>query len=116
MVCAVHVCLQVVNPGKSLGPGQIYDSNRSTLLASLSEHGFPFSDLGIARDDRESLVKVIKQGLADNDVLVTSGGVSMGEKVSIWFRQCAHASDPFHVGFSVPTCNIEELGIGNEIT
>ena len=112
----------MVTPGKPLGPGQIYDSNRSTLLASLSEHGFPSSDLGIASDDRESLVRALKRGLAANDVLVTSGGVSMGEKVRLSIglvtvhaqRITASLLEPVHVGFSVPTCDIEhsESGLG----
>ena len=72
-----------MTPGEPLGAGQIYDSNRSTLLASLCEQGFPATDVGIARDDRESLVQLIKQGLAAHDVLITSGGVSMGEKVKL---------------------------------
>ena len=76
-----YVYIQVVTPGDTLGPGQIYDSNRSTLLASLTEQGFPAADLGVARDDRQSLVKCIKEGLASHDVLITTGGVSMGEKV-----------------------------------
>ena len=75
--------LQVVTPGEPLGPGQIYDSNRSTLLAALAEHGLPTIDLGIATDNRESLVELIKGSVAAHDVLITSGGVSMGEKVRV---------------------------------
>ena len=74
---------QVVSPGGPLGPGQIYDSNSSTLLASLREHGYPAVQLGIAADNRESLVSLIGRGLAQNDVIITSGGVSMGEKVRL---------------------------------
>ena len=80
--------MQVVTPGVPLGAGQIYDSNRSTLLASLTEQSLPGTDLGIATDNRESLMELIKNGLATHDVLITSGGVSMGEKVrgDDWFR------------------------------
>ena len=39
-------------------------------------------DIGIASDDRESLVKMIGQSLAEHDIIITSGGVSMGEKVN----------------------------------
>ena len=74
---------QVVSPGGPLGPGQIYDSNSSTLLASLRERGYPAVQLGIATDNRESLVSLIGRGLAQNDVIITSGGVSMGEKVRL---------------------------------
>lgn len=72
----------MVTPGEPLGPGHIYDSNRSTLLASLAEQGFPSTDVGLAVDNRQSLVELIKRGLTSHDVLITSGGVSMGEKVS----------------------------------
>lgn len=71
---------EVVSPGEPLGPGQIYDSNRTTLMAALREEGFPPQDLGVARDNRESLVSLLEKGLEEADVLVTSGGVSMGEK------------------------------------
>ena len=81
----MYVYIQVVTPGNPLGPGQIYDSNRNMLLASLTEQGFPASDLGVARDDRKSLLECIKRGLASCDVLITSGGVSMGEKVCVNF-------------------------------
>ena len=72
-----------MTPDSQLGPGKIYDSNSSMLLASLHEHGFPASSFGIAKDDRESLVDQIRSGLYRCDVLITSGGVSMGEKVMI---------------------------------
>ena len=44
---------QVVSPGDPLGPGQIYDSNRTTLTAALREQGFTPMDLGVARDRYE---------------------------------------------------------------
>ena len=68
-------------PGYPLEPGKIYDSNRSMLLASLHERGFLATGFGIATDDRESLVEQIRSILECCDVLITSGGVSMGEKV-----------------------------------
>lgn len=42
--------LQIVDPACELKQGQIYDSNRSTLLSALKEQGFLPSDMGIARD------------------------------------------------------------------
>jgi molybdenum cofactor synthesis domain-containing protein len=74
---------QLVTPNCQLEPGKIYDSNTSMLLASLDERGFPASSLGIAKDDRESLVDHLRSALNECDVLITSGGVSMGEKVMI---------------------------------
>ncbi len=60
--------------------GQVYDSNRASLLASLEENRFPSLDLGIALDERDKLRQVVESGLRDADILVTTGGVSMGEK------------------------------------
>lgn len=45
----LHV-YQIVSPGAPLGPGQIYDSNRTTLMAAVSEEGFVPIDLGVAQD------------------------------------------------------------------
>ena len=59
---------------------------------SLNERGFPATDIGIASDDRENLVKMIGKGLAEHDVIVTSGGVSMGEKVSLLQRHAWESS------------------------
>lgn len=71
---------ELVEPGQALGPGQIRDANRTTLINSVKELGFPVVDLGIAPDTVENLVKIFKEGLTKADVIVTSGGVSMGEK------------------------------------
>jgi gephyrin len=71
---------EVVEPGQPREPGQIYDSNRTTLMGATREQGIPPLDLGIASDDRESLVSCLEKALDEVDVLITSGGVSMGEK------------------------------------
>lgn len=71
---------EVVPPGAALKPGQIRDSNKTTLLALLGKNGFPASDAGIARDDFEDHVKKLKAAFEVADVVVSSGGVSMGEK------------------------------------
>ena len=42
---------EVVNPGEQLRPGQIYDSNRTSLLAAVREHGMVAVDLGVAKDE-----------------------------------------------------------------
>lgn len=70
---------EIVDPACELKQGQIYDSNRSTLLSALKEQGFLPSDMGIARDSRESLKERLCAAFSQCDVLITSGGVSMGE-------------------------------------
>jgi molybdenum cofactor synthesis domain-containing protein len=65
-------------PG-ALGPGQIRDSNRPTLLALLRQSGFDAVDLGTARDDEATITAAIEGAVSSCDALVTSGGVSMGD-------------------------------------
>jgi len=69
---------ELVELGGSLGRGQITDSNRWALLAALREAGADVRLLGIAPDEPEPLRKLVSTALADADVLVTSGGVSVG--------------------------------------
>ena len=80
-MCDVY--FQLVAPNCQLEPGKIYDSNTSMLLASLHEHRFPAFSFGLAKDNKESLVDHLRSALNECDVLITSGGVSMGEKVMI---------------------------------
>jgi len=69
---------ELVEVGKESGPGQIVDSNRWALLAALREAGADVSSLGIAPDEREALRTMVVGALEAADVLVTSGGVSVG--------------------------------------
>jgi molybdenum cofactor synthesis domain-containing protein len=70
---------ELVEPGCRLAPGQIYDSNRATLRAAVVQAGGQPLDLGIIADQSLELEAHLAQGLAVADVLITSGGVSMGE-------------------------------------
>jgi gephyrin len=70
---------ELVEPDRSLGPGQIRDSNRALLCAAVVAVGGLPVDLGIAGDQAALLVERIERGLMTVDVLLTSGGVSMGE-------------------------------------
>ena len=65
--------------GPELGPGQIRDSNRPMLSAMLTELGVEVIDLGRIPDDAAALRAAIARGVDAADVIVTSGGVSMGE-------------------------------------
>ena len=71
---------EVTDPGKNITGGQIRDSNRTTLKCLIRKHGFEAIDLGIATDDPRVLEAKLTAGLEEADVIVTSGGVSMGEK------------------------------------
>jgi molybdopterin molybdotransferase len=65
------------SPGEKLEPGQIYESNRRMVAAALATSGAEIDVLPVAPDDEESHRVAIEYGL-EADVLVTSGGVSMG--------------------------------------
>ena len=67
-------------PGDSLGPGQIYNSNRFTLSALVARAGAEPVDLGHVADSFDATVKVLEQTAAGADVIVGSGGVSVGEE------------------------------------
>ncbi|XP_029454737.1 gephyrin isoform X4 [Rhinatrema bivittatum] len=71
---------ELLNPEDDLLPGKIRDSNRSTLLATIQEHGYPTINLGIVGDNPDDLLNALNEGISRADVIITSGGVSMGEK------------------------------------
>lgn len=100
---------EVVPAEAPLLPGQIHDSNRPQLLALLDELGVETIDLGIVGDDAAALRAAVARGAAEADVLLTSGGVSMGEydlvkgivseagDVNIW-RVAIKPAKPFAFG------------------
>lgn len=69
---------ELVEVGKTPGRGQIQDSNRWALLAALREAGADVRLLGIAPDQPDPLRRLVEEALGQADVLVTSGGVSVG--------------------------------------
>lgn len=70
---------EIVMPGKSLGPGDIYDSNHHFLGAALRALPIEVLDLGHVRDDVRALENALSTGVRDCDAILTSGGVSVGE-------------------------------------
>ncbi len=71
---------EIVLPGRPLKPGQIYNSNRAMLVALLQDLGCEVEDLGQVADDLEATVAALKKAARHADVVVTSGGVSVGEE------------------------------------
>ncbi len=69
---------ELVEAGTPLAAGQIRDSNRPTLAAAVEAAGGIVVDLGIAGDTQATIEAALARGLAEADVLLTSGGVSMG--------------------------------------
>jgi molybdenum cofactor synthesis domain-containing protein len=70
---------ELVDDGSPLGPGQIRDSNRLTLLALAHQSGFEVVDLGLVRDDEAAIEGALRAGVERCDALITTGGVSMGD-------------------------------------
>src|SRR5512132_4027129 len=100
---------ELVNPGKELQAGQIYDSNSALLSALLQRCGVSATVVEHCGDDRKSLGDAIKRGIK-NHVLIISGGVSVGEhdlvkealrelgaKIEIW-RVAVKPGKPFLFG------------------
>jgi molybdopterin molybdotransferase len=67
------------NPGQPLGPGQIYNSNGLQTCAQVSQAGGRPRYYGILRDEPATLRQAVLQALEECDLLILSGGVSMGE-------------------------------------
>jgi molybdopterin molybdotransferase len=65
--------------GQALEPGCIYDSNRYSLMAALQRLGMEVLDLGLVRDEPAALQATLARAMAEADVVLTSGGVSMGD-------------------------------------
>jgi molybdopterin molybdotransferase len=65
--------------GSALGEGEIYDSNRYTLHGMLTRLGCDVLDMGVVRDDPKLLERAFREAAAAADVVITSGGVSVGE-------------------------------------
>lgn len=65
--------------GTSLAPGQVYDSNRYTLWGMLDRLGCEVRDMGVVKDDPAALEAALVAAAKSSDVIITSGGVSVGE-------------------------------------
>lgn len=71
---------EIVRPGRPLEPGQIYNSNRATLTALLRGLGCEVIDLGDVADELDATVATLEEASRQADVVITSGGVSVGEE------------------------------------
>ena len=70
---------ELVQPHETLQPGQIVDSNQFALVALLKQSGMDAIALGTVKDDRASLQQAMKAAIESCDVVISSGGVSVGD-------------------------------------
>ncbi|MFQ5488106.1 MAG: gephyrin-like molybdotransferase Glp [Gammaproteobacteria bacterium] len=71
---------ELIPPGTPLAPGKIYNSNRYTLHGLLQNLGCEVTDLGIIGDDYELTLEALVQAATGSDLILTSGGASVGEE------------------------------------
>ena len=78
-VCFFSTGDELASIGSTLKAGQVFDSNRYTLFGMLSRMGVEIQDLGTIPDDPIALEKTLIKAAESSDVILTSGGVSVGE-------------------------------------
>lgn len=71
---------ELAMPGEPLKPGAIYNSNRFLLRGLLQKLGCEISDYGIVPDNLEATRKTLREAALQHDLIITSGGVSVGEE------------------------------------
>jgi molybdopterin molybdotransferase len=71
---------ELLMPGEPLAPGRIYNSNRFTLNGLAQAFGCVVRDYGIVPDNLDKTREVLRKAAAENDLIVTSGGVSVGDE------------------------------------
>ncbi|MFK5892082.1 MAG: molybdopterin molybdotransferase MoeA [Pseudomonadota bacterium] len=70
---------ELCSMGEALGEGQIYDSNRYSIFGMLTNMGLDVMDMGIIKDDRQAIEQAFMQAAENADLVITSGGVSVGD-------------------------------------
>jgi molybdopterin molybdotransferase len=120
---------ELVNAPGPLPPGKVRDSNRPGLVAQLRADGFEAIDLGNVADDSHALAALLEQAVRGCDAVLTSGGVSMGDRdlvkvvlgqlggpQSCWLRVAVRPAKP--LAFStVPPDGVPVFGLpGNPVS
>ncbi|MDH5482797.1 MAG: molybdopterin-binding protein [Candidatus Bathyarchaeota archaeon] len=79
-VAVLSTGAEIIEPGRKLPPGKIYDINAYSLSTAVRESGGKPVYLGVFPDEKAVLQRALKQALASADIVTTSGGVSVGPK------------------------------------
>jgi molybdenum cofactor synthesis domain-containing protein len=80
MVAVLSTGAEVTEPGKTLQPGKIFDINAYSLSTAVIECGAKPVFFGVVPDDKDALTKTLTAALASADVVITTGGVSVGPR------------------------------------
>jgi molybdenum cofactor synthesis domain-containing protein len=119
---------ELVEGGAPLAPGQIRESNKAMLLGLVEQAGAEPVDLGLVRDDEVAMTDVLERAVATCDVVLTSGGVSMGDfdliKVVLdrmgdmrWMQIAIKPAKPFAFGLLGPERSLPVFGLpGNPVS
>ncbi|MCU7554040.1 molybdopterin molybdotransferase MoeA [Alteromonas sp. ASW11-19] len=106
---------ELQTPGTPLQPGHIYESNRTGLKALLAPLAVSVTDYGIVPDDKAALINVMRRACGEVDMLISSGGVSVGDAdyvkevleslgdVNFW-KVAVKPGKPFAFGMMDNTC------------
>ncbi len=91
---------EIIAPGTPMRPAQVYDSNSQVLSDAVTELGGLPQFWGIVRDDVQALRKMLRDALAESDLVLLSGGTSKG-KGDLCYRVVAELTDPGIVAHGV---------------
>lgn len=86
---------EIRDPSDEAPEGCVFDANRFTIKGLLRGYGAHVTDLGVLPDDRDTIAKALTAASAENDLLITSGGVSMGEEDHV--RAALEAGGSLHL-------------------
>ena len=78
-ICLLITGNELVKPGETLAFGQVYESNAPMLLSALKQNGFENVDVFYIKDNYLETLSLLKECLKKNDVLICSGGISVGD-------------------------------------
>jgi len=80
VVSVISTGAEITEPGKDLAPGKIYDINAYSISTAVKESGGKCICVGVIPDDEAALETALRDALVSSDIVITSGGVSVGPR------------------------------------